>query len=357
MASVLTPDFNIAYSGTHFLQQMFYQPEEKNWGFGIYNVHGNVKYEKTLYFPQSLRKIWRTYTTCGFSATGGVTTITDKQLVVNKIKSNLEQCAHEFDDTVFVETLKEGNNIDDLSGTILENIIFTQIRKATASDMHRIVWFADSASANADYNQFDGWFKLFENNAAAIQATGNFYDTTASITGAETAGVLNADGAYTILDTMFDSMNPVLANTPNMTMDSGVTGGKAFYVTRKIYNNLLKTYEQSVGSNDLGLNRLMGGPGSMDTLAFRGIPVIVVPEWDVNLADTDNPVNGVFGVNTVVLTISDNLVIGTDVNDSNTDTTEFRVRNLDDDSETMKIIQKMKLGTQYLHEEFISVAK
>ena len=89
MASVLTPDFNIAYSGTHFLQQMFYQPEERNWGFGIYNVHGNVKYEKTLYFPQSLRKIWRTYTTCGFSATGGVTTITDKQLVVSKIKSNL----------------------------------------------------------------------------------------------------------------------------------------------------------------------------------------------------------------------------------------------------------------------------
>lgn len=343
MADVITANFSHTYAGEELINELFYQPEEMNPSLSEWYRFIPVKGDKVnVYLPQSLRKILRKYSTCGFSAAGGVTTIVDKTLSVEKIKANLEECVDAWDDTIFAELMKPGVNRDDLSGTVIDDVIRTQYIKAAKSDIHRTAWFADANDADADWNQFDGWITYFLDNSASI-GTDCFIDMAATAFENTSTGALETDGALGLLRQMFESQTATLRNLPN--------NDKVFYVTNTIIDNYATTLENQ--GNSEGQRYIQDG---VSTYFFRGIELKAVPEWDVNLADATNPHNGTgldIGLNLIVYAAKDNLVFGSDVTAGET---SFKVRYADDDDETMKVTTKFKLGVQVLHYEYICIA-
>lgn len=339
MANVLSTSFSHTYAGRELLTEIFYQPEENVPSIeSLYRVIDTV--DKTnIYIPNKLRKILRKYTSCGFTAAGGTFTLSDRTISTEKIKANVEQCVDEFTDTIFAEAMKRGVMVDDLSNTVIDEILRNQFVKGVTSDIHRIFWFADANDADADWNQFDGLISLFLDASATIGAD-CFIDMDA--TAFESGDALAVDGAKGLLKQMYEDADVTLLNMDN----------KQFYVTKTVYDNLLDTYEDTASS--AGLLRLIGGTNQ---LTFRGIPVVQVPEWDVNLADSTNPHytgSGLsIGSNLIVFTTPDNLIVGTDVTSPSS---EFRIRYNDDDDELMKIISKFKLGAQFVHESLVCLA-
>ncbi|MFZ9848612.1 MAG: hypothetical protein ACO3EE_10730 [Flavobacteriales bacterium] len=336
MANLIATSFSHTYAGVEYLSQLFYKPQEgRDNVFANYKVMPNVKTKINLYLPGTLAKVVRAYTTCGFSATGGTTTITDRVLDVNKVKVNLEECVDAVFDTVFEEAMKAGVQITDLSGTIIETIARTKVVEAIKSDVGRIAWFGKVGASSADYSMADGWVELFIDSSATL---GQFFNMDSS--SYETAGTLVTNGAYNALKYMYENQTKVLRQVAKK--------DKAFYVTATVIDNLTTTYEQLGTGNNLGLTMLMDGKQS---LMFRGIPLIEVTGWDTDLADSDNPQAAFVGDNMIVLTMKDNLVIGTDVTDPSA---ELKFRFNDDDDEKMKITSKFKIGFQIIHPELVS---
>lgn len=340
MANVATTSFSHTYAGRELLTELFYTPQENVPAIeSLYRVISTV--DKTnIYIPGTLSKILRKYTGCGFTAAGGTFATTDKVISTEKIKANVEECVEAFADTVFYESVKKGVQIDDLSNTIVDEMVKRQFMKGMESDVHRIFWFADANDADSDWNQFDGLISLFLDASASIGAT-RFVD--ADGTAFETGDALATDGAYGLMKQLYSAQTAELRAIPN--------NEKKWYVTHTVLDNLMDTYEDLNSST--GLLRLIDG-GKM---YFRGVEVVAVPEWDTNLADATNPHytgSGLsIGSNLIVYTAPANIVIGTDVTSP---TSEFRIRYNDDDSETMKIIAKFKLGAQFVHESLVCLA-
>lgn len=339
MADVAQTSFTHTYAGQEFLTELFYQPQEEVPAIeGLYRVMDVVD-KKNIYLPQSLSKILRKYSTCGFSAAGGTFNITDKTISTEKVKVNVEECVDTWTDTIFAEAMKRGVAVDDLSNTIIDEVIRTQLAKGIASDIHRIFWFADANDADADWNHFDGLISLFLDASASIGAA-NFIDMDG--TAFESTDALATDGALGLMKQMYSAMNKALR----------MMNDKRFYVTYSVYDNLMETYEDT--QSGVGLLRLIDGSSQ---LSFRGIPVVAVPEWDSSLADSTNPHytgSGLsIGSNLIVLTTPQNLVVGTDVT---APSNEFKYRYNDDDSEKLKVISKFKLGAQFVHPELVSIA-
>ena len=341
MANVLTTSFSHTYAGRELLSTIFYEPQENVPAIdSLYRVVDTV--DKTnIYIPAKLSKILRKYTGCGFTAAGGAFAMSDKVISTEKIKANVEECVEAFADTIFYETdAKRGVAIDDISNTVIDQIIRNQFAKGMLSDIHRIFWFADANDADADWNQFDGLISLFLDASATIGAS-CFVD--ADGTAFETGDALATDGAKGLMKQLWEAMDASLRATDN----------KQFYVTHTVYDNLLDTYEDL--NSSAGLLRMINGTNQ---LTFRGVPVIPMPEWDLSLADTGNPHytgSGLaIGSNLIVLTTPDNIVIGTDIASGHS--AEFKIRYADNDEETMKITSKFKLGAQFIHEKLVCLA-
>jgi hypothetical protein len=339
MANVATTSFSHTYAGRELLTEIFYTPQEDVPAIeSLYRVISTV--DKTnIYVPATLSKILRKYTGCGFTAAGGTFAISDKVISTEKIKANVEECVEAFADTIFYEAVKKGVEIDDISNTVVDDMIKRQFVKGMASDIHRIYWFADANDADSDWNQFDGLISLFVDASATI-GTSCFVD--ADSTAFETGDALATDGAAGLMKQLWEAQNASLRTMQN----------KQFYVTYTVYDNLMDTYEDL--NSSAGLLRLVNGTNQ---LTYRGVPVVPVPEWDANLADSTNPHytgSGLsIGSNLIVLTTPDNLIIGTDVSSPSS---EFKIRYADNDEETMKITSKFKLGAQFVHESLVCLA-
>jgi hypothetical protein len=341
MANVVAASFTHTYAGEELINELFYQPEEMAPSLSELYRFVPVKGDKVnVYLPQKLRKILRKYTSCGFSAAGGTTTIVDKTLSVEKIKANLEECVDAWDDTIFGEMMKSGVNRDDLSGTIIDTIIKNQYIKAAKSDINRAVWFADINDADADWNQFDGFVTLLLDNSASIGAS-RFID--ADGTSFESGDALASGGALGLLRQIWDNQTPELRDLP--------ASEKVFYVTNTVKDNYLTTLESQ--SNVAGQMMIQDG---VTKLYFRGVELVVIPEWDSNLADTTNPHYGTglaIGSNFIVFGAKDNFVFGSDIAAGET---SFKIRYADDDDEKMKVTTKFKLGVQIIHYELVALA-
>jgi hypothetical protein len=340
MANVVAASMTHTYAGKEYINELFYQPQANVPALAdMYRFIPVTGDKVQVYLPQTLSKILRKYTTCGFTAAGGTTTIVDKTLSVEKITANVEECVDAWDDTIFAETMKAGINRDDLSGTLIDTIIRNQYIKAIQSDIHRIIWFADAGDADDDWNQFDGFITLMLDNSASIGAS-RFID--AEPTAFQTSGTLAANGAIGLLRQLWDNQTEVMRNTP--------VADKIFYVTHTVLDNYITSLESQANMD----GQVMIQEGKQ-VVKFRGVTLMPVPEWDTLLADTTNP-HYTTGLNIlknlIVYTAKSNLVFGSDVTDG---TSQIKVRYADDDDEKMKVTTKFKLGAQILHYELISI--
>lgn len=335
MADVLQANFTHTYAGAEVIDVLFYQPEENVPSLSEMYQFKEIKGDKAnIYLPQKLRKVLKKYTTCGWAVAGSTANVNDKTISVEKIKANLEECVDQWDDTIFAELMKTGVARDDISGTLIDQVIKRQTVSAVKSDIHRIIWFAENGDADTDWDMFDGFFTLMNDNSATI-GTSCWIDLDA--TAFETGDALAADGALGIMRQIWGAQDAVLRGMP--------LADRKFYVTNTFVDNYATTLENQ--GNIEGQRYIQDG---IARYYFRGVELIAVPEWDVNLADATNPHNALIGSNLIVYTTKDNLVFGSDVR---TGETEFKTRYATDDDETMKITQKFKLGAQIIHYELV----
>ena len=336
MANSVTTSFTHTYNGQEFLTELFYKPQEGGQDvFGIYKVMQVV--DKTnLYIPGNLSKILRKYTTCGFSQQGSLA-ISDRTISVTKVKSNLEECEDAFDGTIFEEAIKRGVDIDDLEGTIVEDILRTSLLKGLESDIPRICWFSTAAASSSDYDQFDGWVKLFQ-DASGAGTMGQFLNMN-SDPNIESGGLMVADGAITLFRNLYENQSKTLRSVDR--------AEKKFYVTSTIMDNYLTTLEDT--QNERGQLTLEDGT---TVVKFRGIEVVEVKGWDTNLADTDNPQKTSVEKNMCTFTTPSNLIVGADVMSPSNEVKTW----YSDDDEVLRMKVKFKLGVEILHPELVSFA-
>lgn len=321
-AMTLTSTWTSEYVPEVFLKPVFMSKSLEN-----YNVDPTVNRSKTVYLADKLESIIREKSTCGFDAAGNFA-IGEKVLATKSISVNLEQCAREFEDSVFKQALKRGTDVLDLSDTIIADAMQERVNVSVINDNAKIIWFGDTTiSGTSDLEKsvkiFDGWFRLLENglpssNKVSISETGD----------------LGADAALGYLREVYEASDELFSIDDNQ---------KKFHVTKSIGLNLLKTYEQL--GTDSGLMRLEDG---QRTLQFRGIDVVIHNEWDttINALGLSNP-------HRIVYTTMDNLMVGTDIVTPASDAKLF----FDELEEKYYYKAIYDLGVQYMFDEHVVYAR
>lgn len=173
----------------------------------------NVASSQKLNYLGTASKILKAYAK-GFSAAAG-TTYTQRTLTTTRLKAEVADDASAFYQTVFESGLNKGD-WNDLSGTMLDQIILDLYRRALESDIYRIFWMADTyketvtttfqtGSADTNYNMLIGMWKLIFNNAATSPS-----DT-------QIKRVAVSDGATAQVQTVSQSVDA--AGTGNIVID------------------------------------------------------------------------------------------------------------------------------------------
>lgn len=339
MATFLTDNLSRTYNGQETAELFITPALQGQNNFDQYRIIPNVATKRQMNFRAQADKITRKATGCSFTAKGNVS-LTDKVLDVNPIEAQGQLCDRDLADTVFEDTwFKQGNDRPDATGTIAEQIMMDYIVEGVKRDNTRVVWFGDEDDGDADFNHIDGFWRLMLDSSGSLGATYN-------ITNVETGGSLDTDAAETVFKNLFE-------NIPAYAWQLGRSNFR-FYVSHGLELNYRTTLRADATdtSNTIRINGL-------DTLAFEGIPVVTIPEWDDDLADSSLPASISNGFNTTsdnlaILTIADNLVIGTDLV-SSARGTDARIWYSMDNKETRYDVN-YKLGCQLLHEGIIAAA-
>lgn len=304
---------------------------------GLYTVIPNVVSQKQLDFRNKGGKLTRKAGTCSFSPVGTIT-FTDKVLSVEDLQIHHEICWDEIEDSIYEqEWLKKGTDKTDLTATQVEALMIQFMMEAIKEDTFRNAWWGDASAASANFDFFDGYWRLCLDGSADV---GHIFD----ISTVETASALDTDAGQ---DTFANLFNNADANLLKM----GVNNLR-IYATRGLVNNYRATRRAS--GTDIADTVTVNG---MPRLAFEGIPVVEIPEWDTELADADNPVVGEMNTtsnNVAMLTVPQNLLIGTDAVGAARGTDARVWYSLD--NQTLRGVINFRMGVQKLHPSLVAIA-
>ena len=334
MANVANNSIAATYGGAQ-LNEIFYEPVFRSDDImRNYRVIPNVKHKMNVYTSAALKNIVQPYTTC--SSTSGSTqfNIDDKVITAGRCRVALEQCTDEFFGTYIEEMYRNGADVMNIEGTQLSDAIVNRAVTGIASDVVRLAWGGDGATAN--YDAFDGWMKLMGADATVLAAQ-------IQQTGAASTATVTAGHAIGLIRKCYDEAPAALQQVP--------AGDKKMFVTPKVFNAYLANLEGS--SSDLALVNKVDG---LQRVMFRGVELVPVYEWDTILAAlnpaifvdqsaaaTGNTENG------VCYCAVENLIIGSDVTDPEG---SFKVF-YDDLEEKMFFRGYFKLGVQYLYSSLV----
>ena len=159
----------------YFLKPLFIGENPLQHGIRVIpNVQSTMKLN---YFP-AINKLLKAYAK-GFTGTN-FGAHTQRTLTVVRMKAEASQDAMEFYQTVFETVLNKGIDWNDITGTILEDVVLELFRAAVESDTYRMFWLADTyketlssttygnytGTADTNYNAFTGIWKLIIGLAA-----------------------------------------------------------------------------------------------------------------------------------------------------------------------------------------------
>lgn len=161
-----------------FIRPMFVG--KKPWETQGVRVIPNVQSTLKLNYFGKARKLLKAYVK-GFSAGTG-TVYTQRDLTVTRMKAEASEDSNDFYQTVYEQALQTGE-WDDLTNTMLLQIIIDVWNRALESDYYRIFWLSDTnkesvdtagvinGSADTDYNALTGiWQRIFANSATSPTA-------------------------------------------------------------------------------------------------------------------------------------------------------------------------------------------
>lgn len=230
----------------------------------------------------------------GFSGATGAASYTQRTISVARMEAEVEQAGGAFWNSVKGEVLRLGLNKDDISGTILQQIVATLMLNGVKRDLERQLWFGDTASGNANYSAYSGIFKALAGLPAAQKLD-------------ITSGAMAANLGKTTMQAMIDAMpNEGLENRADL----------VFFASRSVCDNYRATL--AAGGQELAYISMTDGTAN---LSYQGIPIVEMGLWDSVIA-TDaaltapslNTAADDFDGHILVLTVKNNIVVATDYN-------------------------------------------
>lgn len=317
------------YSGkdleTIFFRPIFSGPDALNLGI---KVMYNMPVPTTLHFWQAKSDVLQKYGESGWQ--GGTSADKyQKTIKLDKVKAEVGYSASDYFDMVYeLITGRSDVNMDDLSGTELEQAETTLFKQAIAESIRNTMWVGSTARTTR-YNTFDG---IITRLMADIKADeeGEFSTKTY-----KQADIAAAGFGETILKSVWDA-------APQELRQLRAEGNLAFFATSEICNS----YEESLDSASLE-SAYLARQNGRDALLFRGIPVV---DMQIN-----NSLRGCpdLPASLVILTDRRNLALA--VNTADFPGTEVRMWYNPDEMENRQRAVFMA-GCDYLLPELISIA-
>lgn len=295
MANLITHSLSYSKEDAqrYFLQPLFVG----NTALDYFEIMTGVKSSQKLDKFSTLSKITKAEAS-GFAGGTGVT-LTQRTISVARMEAEVEQAGGAFWNSVKGELLRLGLNKDDISGTVLQQVVSDIMLRGVKRDLERQIWFGDTTSAGGsatDYNAYDGIFSALAGLPAGQKL-------------AIASGPLGANVAQTEFQGLLDAMPAEgLENRADLVI----------FATRSMCDNYRATLTAT--GTDSSYNALING---VPKLAFQGIEIVEMPLWDSviagdggagtdNLAQSCNTAANEFDGHIGVLTVKNNIVIATD---------------------------------------------
>jgi len=174
--------------------------------------------------------------------------------------------------------------------------------------------------------------------SAPVNVTGDLAGSTATVTAAVRNTTLVANGARDAFKAMYAAMTPELRAYQ-------AAGTLRYLPTQSMLDNYMDTLEGASGI-PAAYQAMIDG---VTRYTYRGIPIIPRQDWDIWLNSADF---GYIRPHRAILTVPDNLVVGTD--GSGDDTKVETWYNVDLQKNRTRV--EYKVGTQYVHDKFIVAA-
>jgi hypothetical protein len=351
MANIALDGLGATYQGTYaskiLLEPMFRSDDIMS----NYTVYPNVKYKQNLMLAPKLTGITALNDGCGANACDPAGfSVTPKVITVSNVSVKQTQCWDEFQNEFIVESYKAGLNMPDLTGTQLADVIINRVRHGIQSDVVRNMWAGDSsigaAVANCSYKWADGLWKSFSSEGAinGTQLIEVVAGTTSKTNTETVGGTLATSDVVTLLTTIFDGAPAELQQIP--------ASEKRMFVTPNIYNAYYGALTAVAvnGAVDYGHSEAQTG-ANYARLRFRGVELVPMYEWDTALTALNPALFNCAGVaggaadikNGLIYAAKDNLIIGSNVTDPDTQLKMF----YDEVSDNMYIRSNFTMGYQF----------
>lgn len=200
------------------------------------------------------RNALQKFTAAGWTG-GDPATKYQKQIALHRVKAELGFSAADYFSLVYEQIAARPDvNMEDLTGTILEEAETSLFRQVIAENIRATMWVGDSTAATG-YNTFDGFLKFLQD---AVDRERISYE---SYTAADLA---EADYAVMLFDELWRQADPRLR-------DARAEGQLALFVTSDLYY-LYEKYLDAQGGDAAYRERIDG----RSALTYHGIPVVDV---------------------------------------------------------------------------------
>lgn len=200
------------------------------------------------------RNLLQKYTSSGWSGSKGATK-TEKAIQLSRVKAEIGFSAADYFSMVYEKVAALVNaNMDDLTGTQLEEAETTLFRQTLAENIRATMWLGDT-SAQSGYNTFNGFIKAIESGADDEEFY-NFSYTSESLN----------DPAYVV-----ELLDKLWENSSARVHDAKSQGQLAYFVTSDIYR-LYEKYLDAKGVDSAYVDAQNG----RQQLAYHGIPIVDV---------------------------------------------------------------------------------
>lgn len=214
----------------------------------------NMPTPTTVQLWDGYRNVLRKYTDAGWNG-GASAAKYQKTIQMHRVKAELAFSAADYFSLVYEQiTARADVNLDDLSGTLLEEAETTLFKQAVAENLRATMWVGDS-SLSSGFNTFDGFLKHLK--TFVEEETTNYLTYSA-------AELQEPNYIIDLFDSMWQNVSPRLQDTKN-------DGQLAFFVTSDLYH-LYERYLDTMGVDSSYVGTVEG----RRELMYHGIPIIDV---------------------------------------------------------------------------------
>jgi hypothetical protein len=299
-----------------------------------FRIVQNVTSKKKLTFDTSLSKILKAKASgCARDNNNKLITLSERELSVDTVGFDLEQCSIELSDAIEEQWLNKGNDIYDLNGTFIKSYLESKVQDALKLDIPRVTYFADKASVDANYNMADGmWKMIFAYGAANPGMIGTTIPS--SLDPSTEAGAKIVIG---IFKDLYDRQPTAMRAVPK--------AQKKFIVNGELKEMLADAYTTLGGApnGDIFIARTQEGEGE-DLVKYKGIVVEGKAYW-TEIIESDFGGSQLYRA---ILTVKGNFALGTDRLQD-----QMRVDFMYHPYQRVNTLEsRFKLGSQLLHPEF-----